>query len=110
MKLSWSASFAALTQPRGGVAALVDQHWVLAVLPDLVSPPLGPRFSRPASYCPYITCHKFLIALRITGNRHLHSRYYPHTTTSTARSTAGIATTMSASMQAWIRTRACITP
>ncbi len=32
------------------------------------------------------------------GNTHLHSRYRPHTSASTARSTAGIATTMSASM------------
>jgi hypothetical protein len=32
---------------------------------------------------------------RMQGNAHLHSRYRPHTT---ARSTAGIATTMSASM------------
>jgi hypothetical protein len=41
------------------------------------------------------------------GNTHLHSRYRNHTTASMARSTAGIATTMSASMEAWIRTRAC---
>jgi hypothetical protein len=46
----------------------------------------------------------------VQGNTHLHSRYRPHTTASMARSTAGIATTMFASMQAWIQTRACITP
>jgi hypothetical protein len=45
----------------------------------------------------------YTIACREGANAGQHSRYRPHTTASTATSTAGIATTTSASVSAWIR-------